>query len=97
MSKLGTFTFNGATFNAEYRVSTPANKWNQRGFDKCLVIGSEVGGSRSDGHSYFGDDKWEVVDATEYIDDIELTLKASLYYIEDIWSRTNKVTLKLKK
>jgi len=100
-SVFGTFTFNGTIFEAEYRESTQANKWNTRGFAKCLIInrGKDAYGSNIDGHSYFGDDKWEVDNIVYYVDDIILTLKSSLRDLNDpnFFNRTNEITLNKKK
>ena len=100
-SVFGTFTFNGTTFDAEYRESTQANIWSARGFPKCLIInrGKSAYGSTTDGHSYFGDDKWEVDSVVSYVDDIILTLKCSLRDLKDpnFFNGTNEITLNKKK
>lgn len=100
-SVFGTFTLNGATFDAEYRESTSTNIMSARGFGKCLIIGrgKDVYGSSTDGHSYFGDDKWEVVSAVSYLDDVILTLKCSLRDLSDPdpFNMIKEVTLSKKK
>lgn len=58
----GTFVFNGINFDAGYRYDGPTHR--QGGYDKCFVVYNGVQGSKSIyGHSYFGDDKFKVMNA----------------------------------
>jgi hypothetical protein len=87
----GKFTFNGVTFDAEYRDAKGGSNWSQRGFDKCLIIGR--GSDGSDGHGYFGDDKWKVEYVVIGTKEVIITLDLPLRVIGDIWNSTQTVTL----
>ena len=95
MSVCGTFEFNGATFNCQFRDSTNPS-WNQRCFSKCLIInnGKTEDGKPTDGHNYFGDDKFEVSDAYLRGDTYVLTLKNPLRWVDDMWVSTDTIELK---
>ena len=95
----GTFVFDDATFNAEYRYGNTDKPLNQRGYAKCLIInrGTKASGELTDGHSYFGDDKYEVKSAEFSSDTIVLNLEVSLSNPENIWKREKTVTLKITK
>ena len=92
----GTFVFNGILFEAAYRCDGP--RQHQGGYDKCLKLysGTMRDGSRVDGHSYFGDDKFLVVSAIEDGETIILELHMPLYIrSEGIFSnKDNKVILR---
>ena len=96
----GTFTFNGIIFDASYRYDGDVN--HQGGYNKCLVI--YRGNNRSvDGHTYFGDDKFQVNGATFNGNTVILELSFPLYEAAKGFSwnlatleQDKKITLQLR-
>lgn len=68
----GTFVFEGQIFKAGYRYNYPS--YQQGGYDKCLVIYYKADNQFIHSHDVFGDDKFEVDDATITDQKVILTL-----------------------
>lgn len=71
---IGTFIYANIIFEATYRFG--GHIYNQGGYKKCLAIsqGIDENGYKIFGHSYFGDDKYEVEKAIIYSDRVILHL-----------------------
>lgn len=70
----GTFMYANIVFEGNYRFGE--HLYNQGGYHKCLAIsqGLDGEGHRIFGHSYFGDDKFEVAKAEVFPDRVILHL-----------------------
>jgi hypothetical protein len=75
---LGTFQLDNITFEGGYRYD--GNRNHQGGYEKCLRIYNGKDGDNNNiwGHNYFGDDKFEVINAVIYPNQVTLTLRYPL-------------------
>jgi hypothetical protein len=91
----GTITIDDITFEASCR--SRGDLRYQGGFAKCLVIysGTDKDGNKISGHDYFGDDKFEVIQTSNYIDDMSLYLTFPLSKKEDRYTPENMCKSKI--
>ena len=93
----GTFTLNGITFSAGYRFG--GHLYHQGGYSQCLRIydGKQANGIAVSGHDYFGDDKFEVVKASDYVGDMVLELSFPLHKEGEYNYNASKTVILVKK